>query len=120
MSLNELIASDVDDVFLQVDDFAAVLKRFVGGDEGNLVVITGIPGDDMSATDDQRGRGYTHSRTLDFADGTTLAENDAIKIGSLRYEVEAISDPVHGMRTARLVRYQPEVKGGRVFRNGDL
>lgn len=120
MSLNDLIISDVDDVFLQIDDFAETCQRFVGGDEGNIRSIVGIPGDDMTATDDVRGRGYTHSRTFDFAETSTLTQSDAIRIGSLRYEVVHVSDPMQGMRVAKLARTQQEVKGGRVFRTGDL
>ena len=120
MSLHDLIISDVADVFMQTDDFAETHQRLIGGDEGNIRSIVGIPGDDMAATEDLRGRGYTHSRTFDIAEGTALFEKDAIKIGSLRYEVDAITDPVLGMRTAKLVRFQQEVKGGRVFRNGDI
>lgn len=110
----------VSTVFMNTDHFAETHKRFVGGDEGDIRSITGIPGDDMAATEDVRGRGYTHTRTFDIAEGTALFEKDAIKIGSLRYEVDVITDPVLGMRTAKLVRTQQEVKGGRVFRNGDL
>lgn len=120
MSLKTLIISDVSDVFLQIDDFAETCQRFVGGDEGNIRTIVGIPGDDMAATDDVRGRGYTHSRTFDIAETSTLTEADAIRIGSLRYEVVHVSDPSQGMKTARLARTQQEVKGGRVFRTGDI
>jgi len=120
MSLKTQIISDVADVFLQVDHFAETCQRFVGGDAGDIRTIIGIPGDDMTATDDVRGRGYTHSRTFDFAETSTLTEADAIRIGSVRYEVVHVSDPMQGMKTAKLARTQQEVKGGRVFRTGDL
>lgn len=120
MSLKTLITSDVSDVFLQIDDFAETCQRFVGGDEGNIRAIVGIPGDDMVATDDVRGRGYTHSRTFDIAEGTALSEKDAVKIGTIRYEVVRVTDPVLGMRTAHLARTQQEVRGGKVFRTGDI
>jgi hypothetical protein len=120
MSLRNLIISDVADVFLQVDDFAEACQRFVGGDAGNIRTIIGIPGDDMTATDDVRGRGYTHTRTFDIAETSTLTEADAVQIGAFRYEVVHVSDPMQGMKTAKLARTQQEVKGGRVFRTGDL
>lgn len=120
MSLNLLMREHVLTVFLNTDHFAETHKRLVGGDEGDIRSIVGIPGDDMAATEDARGRGYTHVRTFDIAEGTALFEGDAIKIGSLRYEVGPISDPVLGMRTAKLMRTQQEVKGGKVFRNGDI
>jgi len=120
MSLNRLIEEHVSTVFLNTDHFAETCQRFVGGDAGNIKTIIGIPGDDMPAIDDVRGRGYTHSRTFDIAETSTLTEADAVQIGSLRYEVVHVSDPMHGMKTAKLGRTQQEVKGGRVFRTGDI
>ena len=121
MSLKDLIVSDVSDVFMQTEDgFAESVYRLVGGDDGNIKIIVGIPGDDMPAIDDGRGRGYTHTRSFDFVESIPLQEKDAIRIGSLRYEVEHVSDPVLGMKTAKLTRTQQDVKGGRVFRTGDI
>ena len=120
MSLKDLMISDVADVFMQTDDFASSVSRLVGGDEGNIRLITGIVGEDTAAPDDQRGRGYSHFRMFDFAATATLTELDAIKIGDLRYGVESITDPVDGMRTAKLTRYQPETKGGKHLRAGDF
>lgn len=105
---------------MNTEHFAESCKRLVGGDEGNISLITGIPGDDMVATDDVRGRGYTHSRTFDIAEATVIKEADAIKIGTLRYEVVRVTDPVLGMKTAHLARTQQEVRGGKVFRTGDI
>lgn len=120
MSLSQLMNEHVSTVFMNTDHFAETCQRFVGGDEGNIRTIVGVPGDDMAATDDVRGRGYTHSRTFDIAETSTLTEQDAIRIGSLRYEVVHVSDPSQGMKTAKLARTQQEVKGGRIFRTGDL
>jgi hypothetical protein len=110
----------VSTVFMNHGHFAEEQRRLIAGDDGDIRSIVGIPGDDMVATDDVRGRGYTHMRTFDLAEETVLNEKDAIKIGSLRYEVVHVSDPVLGMKTAKLARTQQEVKGGRVFRTGDI
>lgn len=120
MSLSQLIEEHVSTVFLREDHFAAPAIRYIGGDDANATAITGVAGDDMAATSIQRGKGYTHTRTFDFSEDSRLTESDGLKIGSLRYEVESITDPVGGMRTANLVRYQPEVKAGKLFRNGDI
>lgn len=120
MTLSSLLVSDVSGVFLQVNDFAGVHQRLVGGDEANVESITGILGDDMAIEDDSRGRGYTHKRTFDFAESSTLLPTDAIKISGTRYEIDSITDPAHGMRTANLVRYQPEQKGGKPIRQGGV
>lgn len=120
MSLNQLAREHVSTVFMNTDHFAESCPRYINGDEGDILLITGIPGDDMVATDDIRGRGYTHSRTFDIAESTVLNVKDAVKIGELRYEVVHVSDPVLGMKTAKLARTQQEVRGGKVFRNGDI
>ncbi len=121
MSLNRLIEEHVSTVFMNTDHFAETCQRFVGGDDGNITTIIGIPGDDMPAIDDVRGRGYTHSRTFDIAETVVLYEDEAVRIGDLRYEVVKISDPVMGMKTASLGRTDQKVKGGRgAFRNGDI
>lgn len=120
MSLSQLMREHVSTVFMNTDHFADTVYRLVGGDDGNIKPIVGIAGDDMPAVDDGRGRGYTHTRSFDFAEAIQLQEKDAIRIGTLRYEVEHVSDPVHGMKTAKLVRYKAEAKGAKVLRNGDL
>ena len=120
MSLKDLMVSDVANVFMQTDDFASSVKRLVGGDESNIKSITGIAGDDTAASAEDRGRGYSHVRMFDFAETSVLEERDAIKIGDLKYGIDSITDPVHGIRTAKLVRYQPETKGGKHLRSGDF
>lgn len=107
-------------VFMNTDHFADSVLRLIGGDVSNIKSIIGIAGDDTAAADDQRGRGYSHYRMFDFAETTVLEERDAVKIGELQYGVESITDPVLGMRTAKLVRYQPETKGGKHLRSGDF
>jgi hypothetical protein len=118
MTLRSQIIADVSTVFLQTDEFAESCKRYIGGDPGNIQLITGIPGDDRAATEDMVGRGYTHVRTFDFAEASVLEEKDSVVVSELRYEVVHITDPDLGMRTAILGRYQPEVKGGKYIRKG--
>ena len=120
MTLRSQIIADVSTVFLDEDGFAEPCKRYVLGDPGNVKLITGIPGDDRSATEDMVGRGYTHVRTFDFAETATLEEKDSVVVGDLRYEVVHITDPDLGMRTATLGRYQPETKGGKYIRKGSF
>lgn len=120
MPLNQLIEEHASTVFLNQDHFAASVSRLIGGDAANARSIVGVTGDDIAASNEQRGKGYTHTRTFDFSEDSRLEESDALKIGRLRYEIDSITDPVGGMRTANLVRYQPDVKGGKLFRNGDI
>lgn len=120
MTFRDLITSDVTTVFLDVDDFAEAMLRFVGGDPANGKSFVGVAGDDVAVPDSDHGRGYTHSRTVEFAATATLSPTDALKIGSLVYQVESITDPVHGMQSAKLVRYEPETKGAKYVRRGGL
>ena len=120
MSLSQLIEEHVSTVFLNRDHFAITASRLIEGDAANSRAIVGVAGDDMAASNEHRGKGYTHTRTFEFSEDSRLEEIDAIKIGTLRYEIASITDPVSGMKTANLVRYQPEVKGGKLFRKGDL
>lgn len=120
MSLANLIAADVANVLFDENDFASSILRYIGGDEGNATTITAISFDGGVQTNDSRGRGYDHIATLVLISTVAINVGDAIKYGTERYEVKAVGDPELGIRTVLLTRYQPEVKGGKVFRNGDL
>lgn len=120
MSLADQILADVDDVFLQTDDFAQTVLRYIGGDSGNVRQITAMVTLDPVAIDDGRGRGYLHSATMLLNADTPITEGDSVKVGELRYEVKKPGDPQYGMRTVMITRYQADVKGGKVFRNGDI
>ena len=120
MTLASQILADVDDVFLQLDDFASQVIRYVGGDSGNSKAITGVVTLGGVSTNDGRGRGYDHDATMLLNSDVAITVGDAIKHGDDRYEVKHVGDPQYGMRTVTLRRYQPEVKGGKLFRTGDI
>ena len=120
MTLASQILTDVDEVFLQTDDFAKVILRYIGGDANNTEQITGIVVVQSVSIDDGRGRGYVQEAEMHLSSETTLNEGDGIRYESERYEVKTIGATEHGMRVASLVKYKPEVRGGKVFRNGDL
>lgn len=120
MTLKSLMASDVPDVFLQTDDFADTIIRYVGGDAGNVKTFVGIVTLHPAMTNHERGRGTDQTADLVLSSDIPLCSGDAIKFGDERYEVKAVGDPEHGMKTASLLRYIPEVRGGKVLRSGDL
>lgn len=120
MNLSDLMATDVDDVFMVTDDFAETMIRYIGGDSGNTSSIVGIFTPESTQPNDGRGRGYDHMATLALSSAVTLKVGDALKHGNDRYEVKTVGDEVHGMRTCELVRYEADVRGGKVFRNGDI
>lgn len=118
MSLNDLMASDVADVFLQVDDFAEVILRYAGGERDRFEQVTGIVTWSPTVVTDTRGRGYTRRCELFLNDSVTVAASDAFKIGQRRCEVEAIDEAQDGARVVHLVHYESETKGLR--RAGDV
>lgn len=120
MTLASQILSDVSEVFLDLEDFAETVQRYVGGDLGNVQQMTAVVTLDPVTVDDGRGRAYLHRANMVVASSVVINAGDAVKVGENRYEVERVGDSKHGMKTAFLTRYQQEVKGGRVFRNGDL
>lgn len=120
MSLADQILTDVDDVFLDLDDFAQTVLRYIGGDVGNTKTFTAVVTLDPAAVDDDRGRGYVHRATMVMNADIAIVEGDAIKVGELRYEVVTKGDPQYGMRTVSLIRYKAETKGAKPLRNGDL
>lgn len=120
MTLAAQILTDVDDVFLQTDDFAKTITRYVGGDEANTLQITGIVVVQSVSIQDSRGRGFVQAAEMHLSSDTTIHEGDGIKYENERYEVKTIGATEHGMRLVSLVKYKPEVKGGKLFRNGDI
>ena len=120
MSLNQLIDEHVTTVFLNTDHFAETMRRYICGDSDNVTNFVGIVTVDGTNINDARGRGFDHAATLVLSSDIQMNVGDAILHGEDRYEVKTVGAAEHGMRTCQLNRYQPEVRGGKVFRNGDL
>ena len=120
MSLSQYLDEQVATVFMRQDHFASPILRYIGGDSANTEQITGIVVVQSVSIESGRGRGFLQDAELHFSSETTLNEGDGIKYESERYEVKTIGATEHGMRVASMVKYKPEVRGGKVFRNGDL
>ena len=120
MSLSQYLEEQVATVFMREDHFAKVITRYIGGDANNSTPITGIVGVQSVSIESGRGRGFLQDAELHLSSDTTLNEGDGIKYESERYEVKTIGATENGMRVASMVKYKPEVRGGKVFRNGDL
>lgn len=118
MSLADLIASDVDDVFLVTDDFAETMLRYAGGDRDNTTSVTGVVTWAPTVPSDTRGKGYVRRGELLLNDSVTVTAADAFLINERRYEVESLDDPQYGSRIVRLIRYESEAKG--VRKAGDI
>jgi len=120
MTLHDLMISDVTDVFIQEDDFASPLLRYVDGNAGDIVQFSGVVLLQPPETDDGRGRGYRHVGHVYILSDVTIFAREAVYYDGNRYEVEHVSDEMQGMKTVRIIRYAPEAKGAKVLRNGDL
>ncbi len=111
MTLAAQIIADVDDVFLQEDDFAQTILRYVGGDSGNIRQIVGVVTIHAAQVDDMRGRGYIHKGEIFVNEETVIMPKEAVLYGEKRYEVESVTDAMHGMKTVHIVRYESEHAG---------
>lgn len=120
MSLSDMIATDVGDVFLQTEDFATTVHRYKNGERINGGDFTGIVTITQAEPTDQFGKGQLQHATLVCASTVELKVGDALRHDGIRYEVESITDPEHGMVTVQMKRYQGELRGGKELRNGDL
>lgn len=120
MTLAALMVTDVSDVFMNTEDFASSVIRYIGGSESNTRSITAIVTLSQVQENDDRGRGYIHRAAMDLSEDVILTAADAIKYDGNRYEIEGIGAAEHGMRTVTLIRYQAEAKGAKPLRNGDL
>ena len=120
MTLAALMVTDVSDVFMNTEDFASSVIRYIGGSESNTRSITAIVTLSPVQENDDRGRGYIHRATMDLSEDVILTASDAIKYDGNRYEIEGIGAAEHGIRTVTLIRYQAEAKGAKPLRNGDL
>jgi hypothetical protein len=118
MSLNDLMASDVADVFLQVDDFAETVIRYAGGAIDRKSEITAIVTWQPSQVSDSRGKGYVRKCEMLVDDSVTITPADSFKIGSARCEVIAIDTPQYGAKTVHLQQYESEAKG--IRKAGDI
>lgn len=109
MSLRNLINSDASSVFLNTDDFAESVTRYIDGHTGvqesvAAVVIHGDVEVELS-----QGRGRTASVTLQINESQSVSESDAFLIDSKRFEVIKVGQANEGMR----VVYCHEYRGDR-------
>lgn len=120
MTLRDLIASDVDDIFLDVDDFAETLIRYAGGREGKASTFVGVFSNGMAAVDEDKGYGIRYDASIFVSSTTDVVANDTVRRGEVWWEVDRVSQPEDGGQTIYLTRYEPIRRGVKNLRNGDL
>lgn len=118
MTLSSLISSDVASVFLNTDEFAETVTRYIGGDPGYTQSLTSVVTLDQPEFETSRGRGFEIRGTALFDDAATLNQADALLIRGERYEVRTVKPAAFGVIEVTVVRYVPDAKGVRTA--GDL
>ena len=96
MTLAALMVTDVSDVFMNTEDFASTVIRYIGGSESNSRSITAIVTLSPVQENDDRGRGYIHRATMDLSEDVILTASDAIKYDGNRtrmYQEEGTRTP---------------------------
>ena len=118
MTLHTLMASDVTAVFLQVDDFAEQIVRYIGGVEAQASTITGIvTWKDAERSDSDRGRATVRRGEVMFSSSTTVDMSDALKIGGIRCEIETVGPVQDGAFMVGIIRRDAQTRGAAIQRN---
>ena len=120
MTLASQIASDVDAVFLSVDDFAVQMRRYVGGDPGQQITLTGIITWQATEYSEDMGRGTRRRGEILVADSVDVSVTDSILIGADLAQVEAVGQVQDGAKTIYVVQTLPQSRGGKTVRTGVL
>jgi len=113
------MVANITDVFLDLEDFAVQIPRYVGGELGRSILIKAIITLNPAMPDDTRGRGYIHTGQMMVAGSTVVTPADAIKYEGNRYEVVAVGDTERGMKMVEITRYEPETQGLTPLKNSD-
>jgi hypothetical protein len=118
MSLNDLMISDVADVFMQTEDFAEQIIRYVGGDVGHIKHITGIVTWYPTVPEMNGGRATRRRGEVMLSSDVEISVTDALKIGEDRAEVEAVGPSQDGAQVVYVVQQIPQTKGAAPLRTG--
>lgn len=120
MSLHDLIASDVADVFLVADDFATQIRRYANGDQDQQAIVTGVVTWYPTVDEDGRGRATKRRGEIMFSSTLNLTMKDAFVIGSDLVQVEAIGPKQDGAQIVTITQTLPETRGAKTVRTGDI
>jgi hypothetical protein len=120
MKLSEVIASDVSDVFLDLDDFAVQVRRYVNGNDGEQQILTGIVTWYPTEPIEERGRATRRRGEILLSSSATVTVQDAFRIGADLAQVEAVSQRQDGAIVVNITQTIPEMRGGKTLRTGDL
>jgi hypothetical protein len=120
MTLASQIASDVSAVFLDLDDFAVQVRRYVNGNESEQQILTGVVTWFPTEPTEERGRGTRRRGEIILSSSATVTVHDAFRIGADLAQVEAVSQKQDGAVVVSITQTIPEMRGGKTLRTGDL
>lgn len=112
--------TDVDSVFFATDDFAEVIKRYIGGEKGAVEFVTALVTWNPTGEAYERDRATRRTGELLLKDSQSVTVADTFKVGTDRIQVTAVGPIQDGARTVYFSQYIPEIKGGAPLRTGDL
>lgn len=106
MSLRDLIAADVTAVFLNVNDFGEIVKRWPAGKSGAETSVTAVwePDEDGSRIADTDMEQTAYSGWLWLSEDTPVHKDDVWVIGGEQYATQANGDISDGMRRVTVKR----------------
>lgn len=119
-TLAEIMASDVNDVFLDTDEHAVSMLHLIGGDDGNISQVVGIITWHPTVPELDGGRATRRTGEIWLVDSVSVTVRDAFKIGANRVEVSAVGPKQHGGQVISIVQKLTETKGSAPVRNGGL
>jgi hypothetical protein len=120
MSLNDMIASDVNDVFFSMSDFAIQVRRYVNGDTAKQVLATVIVTWYPTAVDESRGRATKRRGDMLLPSSVPVTIKDQFRVGTDVVQVESIGADEDGMRSVIIVQVIPESQGAKPVRTGSF
>lgn len=108
MGFQDDLEDDVENVFLNEDEFADSVTQYPQGVVANETPITAVVSLKPREKELERGEGYVVRGTLDVGAGVTLNARDAWSINGNRYETKAIDEERLGMITVHIYRYEKD------------
>ena len=97
MSLKDLIESDVQDVFLDTDEFAETVTRYSSG-TGAGVSVTAIVTLDDGEVDTSSGTTHVHNGYCDVPEATIVNVKDSFTIRGNATQVTKVREADSGMK----------------------
>lgn len=120
MTLSDLMQSDVTDVFMNTDDFAETILRYVNGDPDNTCQVTAIVSWYPTVPEMSGGRATKRRGEMLISSDDAVTKKDSFKIGDDRAEVEAVGPKQDGAQIVYLVQEIRETRGAVPVRTGGL